>query len=44
MAVRRMMTFTFAFDARLVDPAPAARFLQTVTRFGEQPLLRLIDA
>jgi hypothetical protein len=42
--VRGMMTLTFAFDVRLIDPAPAARFLQTDKRFVEQPLLWLIDA
>jgi len=43
-AIRRMMTLTLVFDARLVDPAPAARFLQTVKQFVEQPLLWLVDA
>jgi pyruvate/2-oxoglutarate dehydrogenase complex dihydrolipoamide acyltransferase (E2) component len=43
-AIRRMMRLSLAFDARLVDPAPAARLLQTVKRFVEQPLAWLIDA
>ena len=43
-SMRRMMTLTFAFDVRLVDPAPAARFLRTVKQFVEQPLFWLVDA
>ena len=44
VAVRRMMILTLTFDARRVDAAPAARFLQTVKQYVEQPLFWLVDA
>jgi pyruvate dehydrogenase E2 component (dihydrolipoamide acetyltransferase) len=41
VAVRRMMTLSLTFDHRLVDGAPAARFLQRVVQLIERPLLWL---
>lgn len=43
LAVRHMMFLSLTFDHRLVDGAPAARFLQHVKRFVEQPYLWLIN-
>jgi pyruvate dehydrogenase E2 component (dihydrolipoamide acetyltransferase) len=37
MAIRQMMTLSLAFDHRLVDGAPAARFLQAVKNLIEMP-------
>ena len=37
VAVRRMLTLSLTFDHRLVDGAPAARFLQTVKHLVERP-------
>jgi len=37
VAVRRMMALSLTFDHRVVDGAPAARFLQQVKRWVEQP-------
>jgi len=37
IAVRKMMALSLTFDHRLVDGAPAARFLQHVKRWIEQP-------
>jgi pyruvate dehydrogenase E2 component (dihydrolipoamide acetyltransferase) len=37
-----MMTLSLTFDHRVVDGAPAARFLNTVRAFAEQPGPRLI--
>ena len=37
VAVRKMMALSLTFDHRLVDGAPAARFLQHVKRWVEQP-------
>jgi pyruvate dehydrogenase E2 component (dihydrolipoamide acetyltransferase) len=42
IAVRRMMTLSLTFDHRLVDGAPAARFLQRVKHLVEQPYLWLV--
>ena len=38
VAIRRMVVLSLTFDHRLVDGAPAARFLQAVKRAVEQPL------
>lgn len=43
VAIRQMMFVSLTFDHRLVDGAPAARFLQTVKRFIEQPYLWLVN-
>lgn len=37
VAVRKMMALSLTFDHRLVDGAPAARFLRQVKRWVEQP-------
>jgi pyruvate dehydrogenase E2 component (dihydrolipoamide acetyltransferase) len=37
VAVRRMLTLSLTFDHRVVDGAPAARFLQHIKRGIEQP-------
>jgi pyruvate dehydrogenase E2 component (dihydrolipoamide acetyltransferase) len=37
VAVRRMLALSLTFDHRLVDGAPAARFLQAVKHFVERP-------
>ncbi len=37
VAQRAMMTLSLTFDHRIVDGAPAARFLQTIKRFLENP-------
>jgi len=42
LAIRHMMFLSLTFDHRLVDGAPAARFLQRVKQFIEQPYLWLI--
>jgi pyruvate dehydrogenase E2 component (dihydrolipoamide acetyltransferase) len=41
-AIRHMLTLSLTFDHRLVDGAPAARFLQHVKQFIEQPDLWLM--
>lgn len=41
-AIRTMMALSLTFDHRLVDGGPAARFLQRVKQFVEQPYLWLI--
>ena len=38
---RQTVTLSLTFDHRVVDGAPAARFLQTIKRFAEEPLLWL---
>ncbi len=43
VAVRRMMFLSLTFDHRLVDGAPAARFLQRIKQLVEQPYLWLVD-
>lgn len=43
VAVRRMLTLSLTFDHRLVDGAPAARFLQRVKQLVEQPYLWLVS-
>ena len=44
VAIRRMIFLSLTFDHRLVDGAPAARFLQQVKRSVEQPLLWIAGA
>ena len=43
MAIRQMMFLSLTFDHRLVDGAPAARFLQRIKQFIEQPYLWLVS-
>ena len=43
VTVRRMLTLSLTFDHRLVDGAPAARFLQRVKQLVEQPYLWLVS-
>ena len=43
VAIRHMLFLSLTFDHRLVDGAPAARFLQQVKKFIEQPYLWLIN-
>jgi pyruvate dehydrogenase E2 component (dihydrolipoamide acetyltransferase) len=42
LAIRQMMFLSLTFDHRLVDGAPAARFLQRVKQLIEQPYLWLV--
>ena len=37
VAIRKMLALSLTFDHRVVDGAPAARFLQQVKRWVEQP-------
>jgi len=39
---RRQMTLSLTFDHRIVDGAPAARFLQTVRQRIEEPIAWII--
>jgi pyruvate dehydrogenase E2 component (dihydrolipoamide acetyltransferase) len=41
VAVRRMLSLSLTFDHRLVDGAPAARFLQRIKHLVERPTLWL---
>lgn len=41
IALRDIITLSLTFDHRALDGAPAARFLQTLTRFVESPLAAL---
>jgi pyruvate dehydrogenase E2 component (dihydrolipoamide acetyltransferase) len=41
VAVRKMLALSLTFDHRVVDGAPAARFLQRLKHFVEHPLLWL---
>jgi pyruvate dehydrogenase E2 component (dihydrolipoamide acetyltransferase) len=41
VVVRQMMTLSLVFDHRLVDGAPAARFLQRIKQLIENPYLLL---
>jgi pyruvate dehydrogenase E2 component (dihydrolipoamide acetyltransferase) len=41
-AIRSMMTLSLTFDHRLVDGAPAARFLQRIKQLVERPYLWLV--
>jgi pyruvate/2-oxoglutarate dehydrogenase complex dihydrolipoamide acyltransferase (E2) component len=43
LAIRHMLFLSLTFDHRLVDGAPAARFLQRVKQFVERPYLWLVD-
>ncbi len=43
LAVRKMMTLSLAFDHRVVDGAPAARFLKTIKELVEEPFLLLAE-
>ena len=42
VAIRHMIVLSLTFDHRLVDGAPAARFLQRVKQFVERPYLWLV--
>ena len=41
IVVRQMITLSLTFDHRLVDGAPAARFLQRIKQMVENPYLLL---
>ncbi|MGD9374434.1 MAG: 2-oxo acid dehydrogenase subunit E2, partial [Anaerolineae bacterium] len=41
IVARQMWTLSLAFDHRLVDGAPAARFLQRIKQLVENPYLLL---
>jgi pyruvate dehydrogenase E2 component (dihydrolipoamide acetyltransferase) len=41
-AIRTMLTLSLTFDHRLVDGAPAARFLQRIKQLIEQPYLWMV--
>lgn len=41
VAVRKMLALSLTFDHRVVDGAPAARFLQRVKRYVERPIVWL---
>lgn len=41
IAIRKMVALSLTFDHRIVDGAPAARFLKRIKQFVEQPLLWL---
>jgi pyruvate dehydrogenase E2 component (dihydrolipoamide acetyltransferase) len=41
LAIRQMAVLSLTFDHRIVDGAPAARFLQTIKRYIEKPYLWL---
>lgn len=43
LAIRRMMSLSLSFDHRVVDGAPAARFLQRVKQYVETPYLWLVN-
>ncbi|HSV86845.1 MAG TPA: dihydrolipoamide acetyltransferase family protein [Levilinea sp.] len=43
IALRHMLTLSLVFDHRLVDGAPAARFLQYIKRVVEEPYLMLAE-
>ena len=43
VAIRHMLVLSLTFDHRLVDGAPAARFLQRIKRLVEQPYLWLVS-
>lgn len=42
VAIRQMLVLSLTFDHRLVDGAPAARFLQRIKQLIEQPYLWLV--
>jgi pyruvate dehydrogenase E2 component (dihydrolipoamide acetyltransferase) len=43
VVVRQTLVLSLAFDHRLVDGAPASRFLQYIKNLIEEPYLWLID-
>jgi pyruvate dehydrogenase E2 component (dihydrolipoamide acetyltransferase) len=43
VAIRHMLALSLTFDHRLVDGAPAARFLQRVKQYIEKPYLWLVN-
>lgn len=43
VAIRHMLALSLTFDHRLVDGAPAARFLQRVKQYVEKPYLWLVN-
>jgi pyruvate dehydrogenase E2 component (dihydrolipoamide acetyltransferase) len=43
LAIRHMLFLSLTFDHRLVDGAPAARFLQRVKQLIEEPYLWLVN-
>jgi pyruvate dehydrogenase E2 component (dihydrolipoamide acetyltransferase) len=43
VAIRHMLFLSLTFDHRLVDGGPAARFLQRIKQFVEQPYLWLVN-
>ena len=43
LAIRHMMALSLTFDHRIVDGAPAARFLQRVKQYIETPYLWLVN-
>lgn len=43
VAIRHMMALSLTFDHRLVDGAPAARFLQRIKQYVEKPYLWLVN-
>jgi pyruvate dehydrogenase E2 component (dihydrolipoamide acetyltransferase) len=43
IALRHMLTLSLAFDHRLVDGAPAAKFLQYIKQLIEEPYLMLAE-
>lgn len=42
VVIRSMLTLSLTFDHRVVDGAPAAQFLQTVSQFIQNPYLLLV--
>ncbi|HVU14369.1 MAG TPA: 2-oxo acid dehydrogenase subunit E2, partial [Phototrophicaceae bacterium] len=42
VAIRQMLFLSLTFDHRVVDGAPAARFLQQIKRYVEQPYLWVV--
>ena len=42
IAIRSMLTLSLTFDHRVVDGAPAAQFLQTVSQYIQNPYLLLV--
>ena len=43
LAIRHMMSLSLTFDHRVVDGAPAARFLRRVKQLAETPYLWLVN-
>jgi pyruvate dehydrogenase E2 component (dihydrolipoamide acetyltransferase) len=42
VAIRQMWTLSLVFDHRIVDGAPAARFLQAIKDMVEEPYLLIV--